>query len=104
TASTPAVKRTRRRSSGTRQAFASQENTLLLGLLGGLGLSRSLGLGLGLGRRLLGLVGRDRRRLPPLDLLGNGFPAQPGDRAAGALDLLAGALREAVRRDGELLL
>ena len=102
------MKRTRRRSSGTRQAFASQENTRLL-LLGG-------------APRLGGSSASPRPRRAPRRLRSAssasafGEPAslrasaarlrlaaEPGDRAAGRLDLLARGRREAVRRDGQLL-
>src|SRR5437764_88425 len=66
--------------------------SLLLFGLRLLGLDLGLGLfGDGLPRRSRLLDARDR------------LAAQPGDRAAGGLDLLARSVREAVRRDGELL-
>src|SRR5581483_12141729 len=80
---------------------------LLFGGLFGLGLGLGglrLHLGCGLLRgRLLRLFGRRRRALALLLNLRDGLAAQPRDRAAGSLDLLARALREAVRGDRELL-
>src|SRR5712692_8707448 len=92
------VKRTRRRSSGTFQALASQLSIgFCLRLLGRLGL-------FGLRRLLLRLLfGGDRLRLALPHDLRLRLAAQPGDRPARLLDLLAGGLGEGVRRDRELL-
>src|SRR5215831_17200009 len=90
------------RSSGTRQAFASQDSTpLVLALLG-----RHV-----VCRRFVGLdgldvvveVGGDRLARLYLRLALDGLAAQPGDRSARGLDLRARGLREAMRRDGQLL-
>src|SRR6266540_252537 len=107
-----AVKRTRFRSSGTRQALATQANILFfaafLGLSLGFGLGLLLRLGLGLllrlGLRLLGLSLRRRGRpRTPLALLARLAVPECVDRAAGLLDLLAGGCRETVRGHGQLL-
>src|SRR6266542_5284586 len=82
------VKITRRRSSGTRHAFASQENNLGFLFLGGRLLGR-------------GLRGRAALRLS-FQSLGGRRLAQQRHRAAGSFDLLAGARRARVRDDGPL--
>src|SRR6266511_378170 len=96
-----AVKRTRFRSSGTRQAFVSQESTGPLLLLG-------LGLGLGLGCSLVRVLcrrfdlwpcrHRPCRLLPALALLELRLTEEDG-RASGRFDLLPRRLREAVCGD-----
>ena len=95
------MKSSRRRSSGTRQAFVSQENIYSVGLLRGL---LGLGLGfagrLGLGGRLLRLVGRPGAQARPC---GGASSRSRGGRSAvteppACLDLLARGLREAYAR------
>src|SRR5436305_8540340 len=85
------VKSTRLRSSGTRQALASQLNICFLSRLR-LGLRRLRRLRL----RLLRLCGA-------LLLLRDGLAAQEGDAAAGLLDLRARARGERVRGHAQLL-
>src|SRR5262249_35689916 len=110
-ASTMPVKSTRRRSSGTRQAFASQlsmrsalraERWLPPSLVGLLALfcacvrSRVGGL---VGGRLRNRGGSSLLVAAQLLLMRR---LQPADAAAGRLDLLDRALREGVRGDGQL--
>src|SRR5262249_38920367 len=93
---------TRRRSSGTRQALASQErmSALRFGFV-----ARCLGLcGLWLGRGLLGLLGLGftDRSGPALTGLLDLRLLEEGEGAAGSLDLLAGGRRGGVHGDREL--
>src|SRR5215467_10393527 len=97
------VKRTRRRSSGTRQALASQANTLVLRPFRLVAVGLPGGLRLRVGRCLgLGLFGGSRLRLVAALLLLLRLP-QELDRATGCFDLLAGRRRDRMDADRELL-